>query len=884
MRLPPGSRLGRYEVVAHIGSGGMGDVYRARDTHLDRHVALKTIATAYAQDPTSQSRFERERQLGAALEHPHICRILDAGREGTVHYLAMEYLDGESLSGRLARGPLPVAEALGYAIEIADALQYAHSHDVVHLDLKPANVFLTRTGAKVLDFGLAKVWRDDAGARPVAVTSDTLPLDVTKPGAVVGSAPYMAPERIEGREADQRTDVFGFGVLLYEMLTGRRAFGGPAPLAAILSQDPPPLGLDHPRAPDLEWVVRKCLAKKPDDRWESMGDVHAVLRRIAGTGIATVASPQRDRGKLIAAILVPLLAAAIAITWFVAQRTSRAVDAKQLVVPVVPPTDGAFTLTTGSVQTVQFALAPDGASIAYVAAGTDGASRLWVQKFDSVVPVPIAGTEDALFPFWSPDGRSLGFFAGEVLRRVDLSGGPPRTIAPARSGRGGTWNAADEILFAPNTVGPIMRVPAAGGTPTEVTALEAGRETSHRWPHFLPDGRRYLYFARSDAYPDAHGAIYLKSIDGGPAMLVASSDVGAVFLPPNRLLYADADALMAREIDLSNGRPLSDPMLVAERVATSSAFYGSFSASSTGAIAYASSGMDSDLVWFNRAGQPDEEPVASGQHVDFRLSPDGRVVAIAEFDRETNSTDLSIFDLTRRQRHRMTSSRATDASPVWSHDGDRIVFRSNRDGIHDLFVIDTRRQVRETLLRHSGAGKYPTSWSRDGHIAFHTGQPNQRWDILVLDDDSPRAEPTPLLDTQFIEAQAQFSPDGKWIAYTTKDINTFQVWVKPLNDGKPEQVSSSGGGDPRWHPNGNELFYVSATGHLTAVRVKYSGDDIQLENPQTLFQVSDGTLQEPFTSNYDVASDGRFLVRRPRGQIRTMPIRVLLNWSLESKR
>ena len=879
MLLPPGSRLGRYEVLAHLGSGGMGDVYRARDTRLDKQVALKVIGRAYARDPASQQRFEQERRLTASLDHPHICRLLDAGREGDVEYLAMEYLDGESLARRLERGALPVGDAIGFAIEIAEALEHAHARGIVHRDLKPANVFLTRTGAKVLDFGLAKLLRGEAPRQADAHPADTAPLDATRPGAVVGSAPYMAPERVEGHEADQRTDVFGFGLVLYEMLTGQRAFPGEFPLRAILSAEPPPMRLQDPRAGDLEWIVRRCLAKKPDERWQSMADVHVVLRRLAGARLSAPPPASRRPG-LIAAVTGGLLLAA-ALGWLALHRMPPSDVPAPLAITVVPPPNGSFTPTQGSVQTAQLALAPDGSSIAYVASGADGISRIWVRRFAAVAPEPIAGTEGASYPFWKPDARTIGFFTSDALRRVAISGGSPHTIASARGGRGGTWNASGDILFAPDTIGTIVRVAAGGGTPTEITRLDDGRgEFSHRWPQFLPDGRRFIYLARGKVNPTTNDGIYLTSLDGGPSRLVATTSVAGTVLPPNHLLFLDGDSLLARPMNFADGTPAGDAVPIAGGVGSSSNFYGAFSASQSGAIAYASNAMVSDLVWLDRAGRPTGAPVvASGQEVDFRLSPDGRAVAIAELDGDTRSSDIFVVDLSRGSRHRITSSRATDASPVWSPDGRRLAFRSNREGMHNLYLTDATGAGHEKRLARSDLGKYPTSWSQDERIAFHTGSSGTRWDVLMADIRRDGATEQ-LLSSQFDEAQAQFSPDGRRVAYTSNTSGRYEVWVEPLGaGGAPRQVSINGGSDPRWRGDGRELYYLSAADQLYAVAVKTRGTHVDFGPPRLLFTIADVDLTPPYTSHYDASPDGnRFLVRQVRGSVRSAPLTVLLNW------
>lgn len=878
MLLPQGAQLGRYQILAHIGSGGMGDVYRARDTRLDKQVALKVIGASYARDPAAQQRFERERQVMASLDHPHICRLLDAGREGDVDYLAMEYLDGEPLKRRIDRGPIPVAEALGYAIEIAEALHYAHVHGVVHRDLKPANVFLTRTGAKVLDFGLAKLLRGDAAGPPVAHPGDTAPLDITRAGAIDGSAAYIAPERLEGQDADQRTDVFGFGLLLYEMLTGERVFKGEFPLSAILSQEPPPLRLNDPRGADIEWVARRCLGKKPDERWQSMADVQTVLRRLAGSTLSAAAP--RSRWPTLATAVLLFVAVAAALALF-AKGWTRSTGPTRLAISVVPPPQGAFTPTQGSLQTAQLALAPDGASLAFVATGSDGVSRIWIRRFSAPLPEPIPGTEDAAFPFWAPDSQALGFFTRDAIYRIDLAGGPAQRIADARAGRGGTWNAAGEILFAPNTTGTILRVAAHGGATTEVTRLEKNdHHTTHRWPQFLPDGRRFLYLARGTQNGATSEGIYLGSLDGAFPRFIAQSSVAGAFLPPQHILFLEDATLLAREIDLSTGSRRGDPVPVAVDVGSSSNFYGAFSTSQTGAIAYGSSAMGSDLVWLDRTGRSTEAAVvASGRHVDFRLSPNGEAVAIAELDRETSSSDIFVIDFSRGERQRITSSRATDASPVWSPDGRRLVFRSNRDGAHDLYVTELDVSKPEARVVKSLLGKYPTSWSRDGRIAFHTGGLETRWDVLAADTRGGSA-PEQLLSSQFQETQAQFSPDGTWIAFTSNTTGDHEVWLKPLaTGGRARQVSVDGGSDPRWRADGAELFYISRTGQLVARSVARAGEDIRLGTPELLFGIADAEVTPPFRSQYDVAPDGqRFLVRRSRESVRSAPLTVLLNW------
>jgi eukaryotic-like serine/threonine-protein kinase len=883
VRLQPGAVLGRYEVIAPVGRGGMGEVYRARDRHLDRTVALKTIAVGYARDPSSQSRFERERRLTASLEHPHICRLLDAGHDSGIDYLAMEYLQGESLAARLARGPLPVALGIGYAIEIADALDYAHRHGVIHRDVKPANVFLTPSGTKVLDFGLAKLRSADA-QNPATLACDTAPLDTTMAGAVVGSAPYMAPERLEGRDADARSDVFGFGVLLYEMLAGRPPFTGSsaaAVIAAILSSEPAPMALSDPRNDEIEWLVRRCLEKNPDDRWQSMADIRAVLKRLASRGSTYANGRRRTR----IAVVLPLVAIAFAgaaAIWMALKDRASPSGAAPLTFTIGPPPGGSFTPTESSVPTAQLALSPDGRSLAFVASGPDGASQVWVRRLDAVLPVAVPGTDDAAHPFWSPDARSIGFFSHGLLRRVDLAGGPARTVAVAPNGRGGTWNAEGLILFAPHTAGVIRRVFANGGEVTDATRLEAARgETSHRWPSFLPDGRRFLYFARGGEEAGGHEGIYLGSIGDHTPRLVVTSVHGAVFLPPDRVLFVSEGTLLARVIDFDSGAAVGEPVAIAEGVGGSSTFYAPFSASSTGTIAYASGVATADLVWVDRKGASAGVVAHAGRYVDFRLSRDGGLLALAEVDPTSDRSEIYILDLARGTRMRLTSSTATDASPIWSPDVRQIVFRSNRGRVHDLFVKETAGTAPERPFHISDAPKYPTSWSSDGRwVVFHTQDDETGYDVQLVSSDGLTTA-RPIAGSRFDDMQAQFSPDGKWVAFTSDESSRPEVYLVSLDDRKVRiQASVNGGADPRWRADGTELFYVSVDGQMTVVGVHPRGDVLEVSKPRALFPVRDSAVVMPYLSSYDVSPDGsRFLVRVPISDVRSNPLTVRMNWS-----
>jgi Tol biopolymer transport system component len=882
VRFQRGASVGRYTILDLIATGGMGEVHRARDTQLDRIVAIKAVAAGFLHDRSASPRFQRERDIAVKLEHPHICRLLDAGHDAGVDYFVLEYLTGETLAARVRRGPVPVLEAIELGVDIAGALDYAHRQGVIHRDLKPANVMLTATGAKVLDFGIASLRRVAPSAS--MVNSDTAPLDAKQAGAILGTAAYLAPERLDDGHSDHRTDVFGFGLVLYEMLTGRRPFEGERPaavVAKVLSGEPPPMALTVAHGDELEWLVRKCLARKPDDRWQSIADVATVLKGIAARAAIPRVERRRANLRLRAAMVAvaALLILSVFLSVFAASRTgpSAAVARPAVAFTVAPPAGGMFTPTDASVQTPQFAVSPTGDQLAFVATGVDGLSQLWLRSLDALVPKSIAGTAEAMYPFWSPDGRSIGFFAHGQLKRVELSGGPPRVLAATPNGRGGSWNGEGIILFSSTTTGVIYSVPAGGGEPKAQTQLRAERgETSHRWPHFLPDGRRFLYFARSEQ--PAHEGIYLASLDDAEDSLVANSNFGGMYVAPGWVLFLSEGTLLARAVDLDQRRSLGEPVVVAEHVAGSSSFYPAFSVSPAGVIAYARTGDSAELRWVDRTGNAAAVAVPQGRYVDFRLSPDDRLLAISEVEGDTDRSDIYILDFVRGTRDRMTSARATDASVTWSPDGTRLAFRSNRERIHDLYVRTLATVAPEQVFLRSPNAKYPTSWSPDGQLlVYQTINADSGIDLWAAPIASPDKS-FPLVKTAFDETQGQVSPDGRWLAYTSNETGSSQVYVQAIGSTNPRwQVSvNRGGADPKWRRDGSELYYVSADDELIAVPVK-TGGRLELGKPQALFPIPHAALF-PYT-NYDVSADGRFLVRAQLDDVRTIPLTVLAGWS-----
>jgi serine/threonine protein kinase len=872
--ITPSTRLGPYQITAAIGEGGMGEVYRARDTRLDRTVAIKVVGHALA-SVDERATLEQEGRAIAALNHPHICALYDIGDYGDRSFLVMEYVAGETLAARLARGRLPLREAIWYAIQIAEALDHAHRHGIVHRDLKPANVMLTDRGVKVLDFGLATL----RAAAPLQVPLDATPIagqQLASERLLLGTVQYMAPERLEGCEADAASDLFALGAVMYEMVTGRRPFESDNPagvIAAILRSDPPPpstLRGDLP--PSIDWVIGRALAKNRDARWRAAGDIVEVLRWIArGPEPGSVAAPRHRWLLPMGAVAAVAVAAGLfALAPFRAPETTPA----SLAFSIPPPDRGGFTATPSSVRTAQFALSPNGRRLVFVASVGYEAPQLWVRELDALRADPLPGTQGAEYPFWSPDSESVGFFANGSLKRIDPGGGPARVLAPASHGRGGAWSRQGLILFAPDTVSGLFRIPAGGGEATPVTQVNAGRhEASHRWPQFLADDRHFIYFVQA-AQPADHG-IYLADLDGAPPRRLVTSGMSAAFVAPDRLLYVAAGALMAARLDWERDARVGEPSQVVSAVAGSSNFSAAVSVSQTGLLAYTSSAATSELVWMDRSGARLSTLGQPAEYADFRLSPDGQQLAVAEVDGQSYHPDIRVLDLTRGAKLRLTADEATEAAAVWSPDGRQIVFRSNRGGRHDLYHAAANGSGMRTLLFESEYPKYPTDWLPDGRrIVYHTFDDRTGADIWLVNADGSEAQP--LVQTPFDEMQGQVSPDGQWLAYASLETGQAEVYVRSLVDSVSRwQVSAGGGTDPRWRGNGRELFYVSADSWLTTVAFAHG----EPSAPKRLFEVHVAPPVQPYMSNYNVTPDAeRFLVKVPVHDVASTPIHILTNW------
>jgi serine/threonine protein kinase/WD40 repeat protein len=887
MALTAGSRLGPYEITAPLGSGGMGEVYKARDTRLDRTVAIKVLPDHVAADANLRERFEREARAVAALNHPHICTLHDVGEQDGIDFLVMEYLDGQTLAERLEKGALPLDQTLQYAIQIAEALDKAHRQGIVHRDLKPGNIMLTKSGVKVLDFGLAKL----APAAHVGIAGMTGVATQTSPltghGTILGTLQYMAPEQLEGKEADARTDIFAFGTVVYEMVTGKRAFEGKSQaslISSIMSVEPVPLSSIQPMSPaGLDRVVNICLAKDPEDRWQSAHDLASELRWIqeagSGTGWGAVRTrkwtPFSQRIAWAAAGLFLLTSLLLTFAYF---RGSTPSGARSVHLQMVAPANTAFADSV--------AVSPDGNWLAFTATDPDGNSSLWVRSLDSLAARSLPGTEGARQPFWSPDSRALGFFAGDKLKTTELSGGTPQTLAEASGDpRGGTWGPDGTIVFAPAFQGSLLRIAATGGTVSPAIALDPIRkEQSHRWPSFLPDGRHFLYYT-SRGGGEEPGEIFVGSLDQQPPTRVIESSSLAMFAAPGYLLFARGTTLLAQPFDVDrlqlNGRPVA----IADQLSSSGEAYGfrTFSVSSSGVLAYhAGRSRRTQLAWLDRAGRELSVIGPPADHYAPRLSPDGTRLAVGRLNPDSTNGDIWVMDLARSIASRFTFEAADDVLPVWSPDGTRLFFSSSREGVQQLYQALSDRPGSEDSLLRSEAWKAPDDVSPDGRfLIYETSDPKTRFDLWLLPLSGDR-KPEPFVVTPFGEYGAQFSPDGRWVAYVSNESGRREISVQAFPGlGGKWQVSSAGGTMPRWRKDGRELFFLGADGQLMAAEVRLSAS-FESRVPTALFKVS---LLESPDPQYDVSPDGtRILVNRV-SRTEATPMTVVLDWAagLEGK-
>jgi eukaryotic-like serine/threonine-protein kinase len=889
-----GSRLGPYEVLTRIGAGGMGEVYKARDTRLNRIVAIKILPDYLADRVNLRERFDREAHAIAGLNHPHICTLHDIGRQDGVDYLVMEYLEGETLARRLAKGPLPLGQVLQYAIEIADALDKAHHKGVTHRDLKPGNIMLTKSGTKLLDFGLAKLRQEASPATPLS----ELPTErdpITAQGAIVGTLQYMAPEQLESKEVDARTDIFAFGSVVYEMATAKRAFAGTSQagvIGAILKEDPPPISSLQPMTPPaLDRVVKKCLAKEPEKRWQAASDVCDELKWIAEAGaqaaLAPAAAPQSIRrhwrGALAwgVALLVVAVVAGIAI-WNRKSSSTNSVQVSSIAI-TLPPDQPLAGLEIGSAV----ALSPDGTRLVYAARG-GGVQQLYLRPLGSLEAQPIPGTEGAVQPFFSPDGQWAGFFADGTLKKILLSGGTALSLCDAADPRGASWGSQGTIIFAPTRSSALQQVSAAGGAPQPLTQFEKNiDEDSHRWPEFLSDGKAILFAAFRGGSNWSNAQVSVQSVGTGERQDLVQGGTHPRYSPTGHLVYARAGTLMAVPFDAQRLTVTGAPVPVQEGVLQST-FTGAaqYSFSSTGTLVFVPASVhanDRMLVWVSRTGAEQPVPAPARAYRGPRLSPNGQEVAVAI---EGQETQVWLFNLSRETLTRLTFQAGTNYNPVWTPDGKRIAFNSTSALTGGVFwQLADGSGGPERLSEFGGA---PNAWSPDGHLlAFISGGPTRRQGIWVLRLGDPSAssgqvqKAEPYLQGPFTQGAAQFSRDGRWLAYASNESGRFEIYVQPYpGPGGKWQISSDGGGEPLWNPNGRELFYRSGN-KVMAVEIS-TQPNFSAGKPKVLFAGQYQLSPNPVpTANYDVSPDGQhFLMLKSIDQAKAAPtqINVVLNW------
>ena len=887
MTISPGTKLGPYEITGVLGAGGMGEVYRARDTRLGREVAVKVLPAQLSADAGGKARFEREAKTISGLNHPNICVLHDVGSQDGVDYLVMELVDGETLADRLTKGPMAVEQVLKVGREIAEALDKAHRCGIIHRDLKPGNIMLTKTGAKLMDFGLA---------RPVAAQANLATLTgmgslnspVTQEGTIVGTFRYMSPEQVEGKELDGRSDIFSLGTVLYEMVTGRRAFEGKSQLSvasAILEKEPAPIGEVKPLTPaNLDHAVRRCLAKDPEERWQTARDLSLELKWIgeSGSGAAAGAgkaqeteSPTGKRVRRIGvvALWVVLIAAGVGVLRLMDRWKGNSGSA---------PQGTMYFSATLPFAAHSMAVAPNGHTVAVV--GYSEAERknvIWLYEVGAQSAKSLPDTEGGNFPFWSPDGNSVGFFADGKLKRVEIGGGPPRVLCDAPSGRGGTWSQDGVILFTPSgQLGDgIHRISANGGTEAAISLADPEHgENTRRWPQFLPDGKHYLYLAGSINGRTETDAVYAGALDSTERKFVAKSLANASYAAPGYLLFYREKTLFAQKFDAGKLELSGEAVPVVTDVQyLGRILHAVYAASNTDALVSQNSSAVSlsRLVWYDRQGKEVGSEGKPDVYLNVTLSPDGKSAAVDKEDLATADTDLWVFDLQSGSQKRLTFEPGVDALASWRPDGKRVVFTSSRAQLFSLYTKDVNAGEAETQLLKDKVDLYPTDWSRDGRtILYLCGL-----DVCKLAVGEGKG--SLFMKATGLLKNPHFSPDGRWVAYASNESGKWEMYVTSFPDAKTKwQVSNGGGEQPRWRADGKELYYLSADGKMMAAPVK-AGANFDVGTPVALFQANARELVATSEQMmYDVSADGqKFLINTQVKNPEARPMTVVLNWS-----
>jgi serine/threonine protein kinase/Tol biopolymer transport system component len=869
MAIASGTRLGPYEVLSPLGAGGMGEVYRARDTRLDRTVAIKILPAHLSADPIRKQRFEREAKAISGLNHPHICVLFDVGQQDGIDYLVMECLEGETLAGRIEKGPVPLDQVLKYGAQIADALDKAHRSGITHRDLKPGNIMLTPTGAKLLDFGLAKPSAAlAAGLTLTAAATQSTP--VTADGIIVGTFQYMSPEQIEGKVVDGRSDIFSLGSVLYEMLTGQRAFPGKSQLSvasAILEKEPAPIANVKPLTPPaLDHAIRRCLAKDPEERWQTARDLQLELKWMAESGSQLTVSvpgiaPRKSRERLAwgsGAVLV-LLASAFAIGFSL--RTPKRAEPMRLSAELGAEANWIPTFGASAI------LSPDGTHLAVIAMGSDQKRRIYVRSLDQLKAVVLSGTENSRDHFFSPDGQWLGFFADGKVKKISIHGGAAAVLCDAPDDRGGSWSEDGTIVFSPLSGAPLLKVSSSGGTPQPLTTLdiEAG-ELTHRWPQVLPGGKAILFTSSTltGNYEDAD--IVLYSIDTGKRKSVHRGGFHARYVPTGHLVYMHEGTLFGVPFDIKSMEVTGQPSPVIENVVTNGGIGGAqFSFSQTGNLVYipgSSVEQDVFLDWMSPEGKFSHLRQSSSSYFNPVFAPDGKRLALTQ--RDGKRMDIWVYALDRDTLTRLTFTDESNARPIWTPDGRMITYASLEKGGHTNIYSKRADGGGDVLqLTKNTNSKTPSSWHPNGKIlAFTQVNTETAWDIMTLTIEGNEksgwkvGEATPFLNGPFSEQDPVFSPDGRWIAYCSNESGNFEVYVRPFpGPGGKWQVSTGGGWLPKWSHSGKELFYRTTDSKLMVASYKATGDSFDADKPR-LWSTGQFTFRGP-APNYDVHPDGK---------------------------
>jgi eukaryotic-like serine/threonine-protein kinase len=906
-----GQTVSHYRILEKLGEGGMGIVYKARDTKLDRDIALKFLPLELTKDPNARERFVHEAKAASALSHPNVCTIHDIQEHESSQgdkqmFIVMDLVDGQTL--RQKKDSISFKQAIDIGIQVADGLAAAHEKGIVHRDIKPENIMIRKDGiAQIMDFGLAKLRGN--------VTR------LTKEGSTVGTAGYMSPEQVQGQDADHRSDIFSFGVLLYELLAGQLPFRGVHETALayeIVNVDPPPMSSIKPEIePNLDAIVLECLEKDPRERTQSIAQVALDLKRYKRessrqrvsrvTAARPIVKPSEgstqpcessepSQGYRLAWIVAALFFFISTVTFGVLYFKRPSIEVQTIKSYILPPEKLSFAIQSSGVGEGHLALSPDGSMLAFVAADSAGKTHLMVRVLNALSAKDLPTTEGAFYPFWSPDNRYIGFFQSGKMKKIEASGGPSVTICDASDGRGGSWNQDGVIIFSPNAAAPIYQVPAAGGTATAVTKLDTSRrESSHRWSHFLPNGKHFLYFSRYSfgGVEREEDACVVASLDGKVNKRLMPAK-GNVVYASGYLIYLREKTLMAQPFDVDKLETSGDAIPIAESVEYDLGFNRAvFSVSQNGMLVYPASSIQSgfQLEWFDRLGKSLGKIAEPALYNSVAISPDGKKLA---FDvNQSQNMDIWIYDIARALPTKFTFDSFADQYPVWSPDGNHIVFCSDRRGYLDLYQKTTSGAGVEEVLLQSLDQKFPLDWSTDGkfilYAAYESKGMGDLW-ILPLAGDR---KPFSFLQTEFEEYLGQFSPDMRWISYGSNESGVWELYVRPfigedrkpiMNETRKWQVSTNGISPnhiSRWNQNGNEIFYFTNDNKMMVAEIKARGSTFDVGAVRQLFEVK----MKGIVSFYDVTADGqKFLMGIPVGGQSAPPLSLVTNWDAELKK